>query len=87
MRCCLHALQALLKQLIFNMYMYGCSSNLEWGCDDLTLYYTRPDENNRPFALLLHKTCQSVLSDIVLHEEKDERFVTLFTSHLQLYLE
>ena len=65
--------------------MFGCSFNLEWGCDDLTLYYTRPDENNRPFALLLHKTCQSVLSDIVLHEEKDERFVTLFTSHLQLY--
>ena len=46
---------------------------LEWGCDDLTIYYSRPDEQNRPFAVLMHKTCQSVLTDVVLHEEKDER--------------
>ena len=46
---------------------------LEWGCDDLTIYYSRPDGQNRPFAVLMHKTCQSVLTDVVLHEEKDER--------------
>lgn len=49
--------------------------NFEWGCDDLTIYYSRPDEQNRPFAVLMHKTCQSVLTDVVLHEEKDERFI------------
>ena len=50
---------------------------LEWGCDDLTIYYSRPDEQNRPFAVLMHKTCQSVLTDVVLHEEKDERLVKI----------
>lgn len=37
------------------------------------MYYTKPDDNNRPDAVFLHKTCQSVLSDVVLHEEEDER--------------
>ena len=50
---------------------------LEWGCDDLTIYYSRPDEQNQPFAVLMHKTCQSVLTDVVLHEEKDERLVKI----------
>ena len=29
----------------------------------------------RPYALLRHKTCQSIFQDTVLHEEKDERYV------------
>ena len=46
----------------------------EWGSDDLTIYYTRPDGMGRPYALLRHTTCQSIFQDVVLHEEKDERY-------------
>lgn len=49
--------------------------NFEWGSDDLTVYYTRPDSMKRPYALLRHKTCQSIFQDVCLHEEKDERYV------------
>lgn len=49
--------------------------NFEWGSDDLSLYYTRADDNNRPYTVLWHKTCQSILSDVVLYEEEDERYI------------
>lgn len=49
--------------------------NFEWGSDDLSLYYTRPDGMMRPYAVLRHFTCKSIFQDIVLHEEKDERYV------------
>ncbi|XP_068683040.1 dipeptidyl aminopeptidase BI-like [Montipora foliosa] len=49
--------------------------NFEWGSDDLTIYYTRPDGMGRPYVLLRHTTCQSIFQDVVLHEEKDERYV------------
>lgn len=59
-----------------NVYnVRGCAFNLEWGSDDLSLYYTRADDNNRPYTVLGHKTCQSILSDVVLYEEEDERYV------------
>ena len=54
--------------------VHGCAFNLEWGSDDLSLYYTRADDNNRPYTVLRHKTCQSILSDVVLYEEEDERY-------------
>ena len=57
------------------MYMDACPFTLEWGSDDLSLYYTRADDNNRPYTVLWHKTCQSILSDVVLHEEEDERYI------------
>ena len=61
---------------LFNVYnVCGCAFNLEWGSDDLSLYYTRADDNNRPYTVLRHKTCQSILSDDVLYEEEDERCV------------
>ena len=52
----------------------GCAFLLEWGNDDLSLYYTRPDGMKRPYALLRHNTCQSIFQDVVLHEETDERW-------------
>ena len=55
--------------------VHGSAFNLEWGSDDLSLYYTRADDNNRPYTVLWHKTCQSILSDVVLYEEEDERYV------------
>lgn len=49
--------------------------NFEWGSDDLTIFYTRPDSMRRPYSLLRHTTCQSIFQDVVLHEESDERYV------------
>ena len=63
-------------QNFFYVYnVHGCPFTLEWGSDDLSLYYTRADDNNRPYTVLWHKTCQSILSDVVLHEEEDERYI------------
>ena len=31
----------------------------------------------RPYALLKHKTCESIFKDVCLHEEKDERYRTI----------
>ena len=33
----------------------------------------------RPYALLKHKTCESIFKDVCLHEEKDERYCTIYT--------
>ena len=78
---CLHFRTSIGKGEVFNinnkLIMNISFQFLEWGCDDLTIYYSRPDEQNRPFAVLMHKTCQSVLTDVVLHEEKDERLVKI----------
>lgn len=49
--------------------------NFEWGSNDLSLYYTRPNGMKRPYALLRHETCKSIFQDTVLHEEKDERYI------------
>lgn len=57
-----------------------CAFVLEWGSDDLTVYYTRPDSMKRPYALLRHKTCQSIFQDVCLHEEKDERYERVNTN-------
>lgn len=57
------------------IYLIVCLFISEWGSDDLSLYYTKPDDNHRPYSVLMHKTCQSVLSDVALYEEQDERFV------------
>ncbi|KAJ7390785.1 hypothetical protein OS493_022343 [Desmophyllum pertusum] len=46
--------------------------NFEWGSDDLTMYYNQALIDN-PIDQMLSsctKTCQSVLSDVVLQEEE-----------------
>ena len=32
----------------------------------------------RPYALLKHTTCESIFKDVCLHEEKDERYCTIY---------
>ena len=34
----------------------------------------------RPYALLRHFTCKSIFQDVVLHEEKDERYMYIYFS-------
>lgn len=59
-----------------NVYnVRGCVFNLEWGSDDFFLYYIRADDNNRLYIVLRYKICQSILFDVVLYEEEDERYV------------
>lgn len=51
----------------------GTSYGVAWG-DDSTLFYTRPDEANRPFQLWRHVLRTSPGEDVLVLEEPDERF-------------
>jgi oligopeptidase B len=51
----------------------GTSYGVAWG-DDTTLFYTRPDEANRPYQLWRHRVGDPAVPDVLVFEEPDERF-------------
>ncbi|KAK3751468.1 hypothetical protein QZH41_009172, partial [Actinostola sp. cb2023] len=48
--------------------------NCEWGADDSIIFYTTRDELNRCNKLWKHKLGDDVSNDILMYEEKNERF-------------
>ncbi len=51
----------------------GTSYGIAWA-DDVTLFYTRPDQANRPYQLWRHRIGTSPDADVLVLEEHDERF-------------
>jgi len=51
----------------------GTSYGVAWA-DNRTLFYTRPDEANRPFQLWRHIVGQDPGRDVLIYQEDDERF-------------
>ena len=51
----------------------GVSYGVAWA-DDATLFYTRPDEANRPYQLWRHHLGSPAAEDVLVMEEPDERF-------------
>jgi oligopeptidase B len=52
----------------------GTSYGLAWANDDATVFYTRPDQANRPYQLWRHRVGSGVDEDVLVMEEADERF-------------
>jgi oligopeptidase B len=51
----------------------GTSYGVAWG-DDATLFYTRPDDANRPYQCWRHRIGTPATEDVLVFEEPDERF-------------
>jgi oligopeptidase B len=51
----------------------GTSYGVAWG-DEATVFYTRPDEANRPFQAWRHVVGTDPSADVLVLEEPDERF-------------
>ncbi len=51
----------------------GTSYGVAWADDD-TVFYTRPDDANRPFQLWRHVVATDPSTDVLVHQEDDERF-------------
>ena len=49
-------------------------SSVEWAADNRTLFYTVQDEAKRPYRLYKHRMGAPVAQDVLVYEEKDERF-------------
>jgi oligopeptidase B len=52
----------------------GTSYGVAWANDEETLFYTRPDAANRAFQLWRHRLGEPRETDVLVHEEPDERF-------------
>lgn len=52
----------------------GCSANIVWSEDSSGFWYIRLDKNFRPWQLCFHRLGDNPASDVVLFEERDERF-------------
>jgi oligopeptidase B len=52
----------------------GTSYGVAWANDDATLFYTRPDQANRPYQVWRHRVGTPAADDVVVLEEEDERF-------------
>jgi len=52
----------------------GTSYGVAWANDDATVFYTRPDEANRPFQLWRHEVGSDPGTDVLVLAEPDERF-------------
>ncbi len=52
----------------------GTSYGVAWADDDATLFYTRPDEANRPYQLWRHRLGTDPGTDVLVLDEPDERF-------------
>jgi oligopeptidase B len=52
----------------------GTSYGVAWANDDATLFYTRPDDANRPYQLWRHRVGTPPHEDVLVLEEPDERF-------------
>ncbi|MHB8681641.1 MAG: S9 family peptidase [Acidimicrobiales bacterium] len=52
----------------------GTSYGVAWADDDMTLFYTRPDEANRPFQVWRRRVGTPAAEDALVYEEPDERF-------------
>ncbi len=51
----------------------GTSYSVAWA-DDEVVFYTRPDEANRPHQLWRHRLGTDPADDVLVHQEPDERF-------------
>jgi len=52
----------------------GTSYGVAWAGDDATVFYTRPDEANRPHQVWRHRVGTPAAADTLVLEEPDERF-------------
>jgi oligopeptidase B len=52
----------------------GCSYGLAWSSGSDVLFYTRPDEANRPHQAWRHALMTDPAKDTLVYEEADERF-------------
>jgi oligopeptidase B len=52
----------------------GTSYGVAWANDDATLFYTRPDQANRPHQVWRHRVGTPAADDVMVLEEDDERF-------------
>lgn len=52
----------------------GCSANIVWSQDSSGFWYIRLDKNFRPWQLCFHRLGDDPANDVVLFEERDERF-------------
>ena len=52
----------------------GTSYGVAWANDDATLFYTRPDDANRPYQVWRHRLGAPQGDDVLVLEEPDERF-------------
>jgi oligopeptidase B len=51
----------------------GTAGSLVWGNDNSVVYYSKMDEQHRPYQLWRHVMGAPVSEDVLLFEEKDER--------------
>jgi oligopeptidase B len=49
-------------------------SSVAWAADNRTLFYTTTDAAKRPFRIYRHRVATDPSADVLLYEEKDERF-------------
>jgi oligopeptidase B len=52
----------------------GTSYGAAWAEDDATVFYTRPDDANRPYQVWRHLVGSDPADDVLVFEEPDERF-------------
>lgn len=52
----------------------------EWGSDDNTIFYTTRDELGRCNKLWKHSLGKDMSNDILMYEEKDDRYLVLNSS-------
>lgn len=52
----------------------GTSYGVAWANDESTVFFTRPDAANRPFQLWRHRVGSHPEQDVLVVEERDERF-------------
>jgi len=52
----------------------GTSYGAVWSEDDTTVFYTRPDDANRPYQVWRHVVGTPAADDVLVLEEPDERF-------------